>query len=445
VAEFFSSRQDFRSENTRQISQGRRFSAVLPLIKTPAGTTLYYRGMTAKIAIVPWVWANLVFFSSAACFSQSGANSQQQVEAHSHQAQEFLKQNRPDLAIPEFRAIVALDPNNVDARGNLGVLLFFQGDYAAAIPQLRAALRLRPTLWKMQALLGMAERRTGSSQSALADLEKAFPRLQEEKIQIEAGMELIEIHTAAGDLDKAAATVGALRSLYPTNVEVLYAAYRIYSDLTGEAMLSLSLVAPTSARMHQVMAHELEKHGDDEAAIRNYREALKLDPMLPGLHFELAEVLNASSAATEQQEAEGEYKAALSVNQLDERAEFRLGDIASRRGDVQEAYAHYSRAVQLQPNDAEANIGLAKVLMLMNQPDKAEPLLERALQLDPTSAAAHFRLSTLYRQAGRTADAKRELEEYQKYKEMKEKLQNIYHDMRVKPAKQEGEETDVRQ
>ena len=84
----------------------------------------------------------------------------------------------------------------------------------------------------------MAERRTGSSKSALADLEKAFPRLQEEKIQIEAGMELIEIHTAAGDLDKAAATVGALRSLYPTNVEVLYAAYRIYSDLTGEAMLA---------------------------------------------------------------------------------------------------------------------------------------------------------------------------------------------------------------
>jgi len=66
---------------------------------------------------------------------------------------------------------------------------------------------------------------------------------------------------------------------------VLYASYRIYSDLSGESMLSLSLVAPESARMHQLMAHELERHGDDEAAIRNYREALKLDPRLPGLHF----------------------------------------------------------------------------------------------------------------------------------------------------------------
>src|SRR5438445_13443717 len=98
-------------------------------------------------------------------------------------------------------------------------------------------------------------------------------------------MELIEIHTAAGDLDKAAAIVSALHSLYPTNAEVLYASYRIYSDLAGEAMLSLSLVAPKSARMDQVMAHELEKHGDEQAAIRNYREALKLDPQLPALHF----------------------------------------------------------------------------------------------------------------------------------------------------------------
>src|SRR5207244_11151896 len=106
------------------------------------------------------------------------------------QSQELLKEHRPDLAIPEFRAIVRLDPNNVDARGNLGVLLFFQGDYPAAIPQLRAALRLRPTLWRMQALLGMAERRTGSSKSAIADLEKAFPTLQEENSQTTVGLEL---------------------------------------------------------------------------------------------------------------------------------------------------------------------------------------------------------------------------------------------------------------
>jgi Tfp pilus assembly protein PilF len=82
--------------------------------------------------------------------------------------------------------------------------------------------------------------------------------------------------------------------------------------------------------------------------------------------------------------------------------------------------------------------------MTMGQPQKAEGLLEHVVQLDPTSAVAHFRLSTVYRQTGRTADAKHELEEYQKYKEMKEKLRDIFHAMRVEPAKEEHDDLDPR-
>jgi hypothetical protein len=66
------------------------------------------------------------------------------------------------------------------------VLLFFEGAYTDAIPQLKAALKLERTLWNIQAVVGMAQRRIGDSKSALSDLEKAFPMLQEQKIQIEA-------------------------------------------------------------------------------------------------------------------------------------------------------------------------------------------------------------------------------------------------------------------
>ena len=104
---------------------------------------------------------------------------------------------------------------------------------------------------------------------------------------------------------------------------------------------------------------------------------------------------------------------------------------------MEEAAGHYSRAVQIQPNDPDADSGLAKALMQGNQPQKAEPLLERAVQLDPTSAVAHYRLSTLYRQIGRTDDAKLQLEEFQKYKAMKDKLRDIYRDMRLEPARED--------
>lgn len=376
--------------------------------------------------------------------SPSTAQQQQDMETHARQAAEYLKENKPDLAVPEFKAIVELDPNNVDARANLGVLLFFAGKYQEAIPQLRAALKLNPNLPKIQSLLGTAEKGTGDLTAARSDLEQAFPKLEEEKIRVQTGMELIEVYSAMGDLDKAASTVSVLREMKPTDEAILYTSYRVYSDLANESLLSLSIVAPSSARMHQAMAHELAKQGNNAAAIENFRAALKIDPNLPGLHSELAEMLNVSSVPAEKEEAEVEYKKALEVNPFDEQAERRLGDIATRKNDLQEAEKRFTRALQLRPDDSEADIGLARVLMAMNEPQKAEPLLEQAIQLDPTSAVAHFRLSTVYRQTGRTADAKHEIEEYEKYKAMKEKLRDIYQAMRLEPAGQEQGETDPR-
>jgi tetratricopeptide (TPR) repeat protein len=188
------------------------------------------------------------------------------------------------------------------------------------------------------------------------------------------------------------------------------------------------------------MAHELAKRGNTAEAIEHYRAALKIDPRLPGLHFELADMLSTLSTAEGRKEAESEYKAALEANPFDEQAECKLGDIALQRDDLKEANEHYTRALQLQPTDPEASIGMAKVLMTMDQPQKAEQLLQHALQLDPTSAVAHFRLSTVYRQTGRTAEAKHELEEYQKYKEMKDKLREIYHDLHQQQATDENDE-----
>jgi tetratricopeptide (TPR) repeat protein len=391
-------------------------------------------GFTKRLSVV---W--FLFLASVGVQSQEAGN-RQQIAFHAQQAQQFLRANQPDQAIPEFRAIIALDPANVDALGNLGVLLYFKGDYAHAIPELQAALKLDPGLWKIQALLGMAQKRAGDSGDSLANLEQVFPKLEEKSIQIEVGMELVELYSGQEQLAKAAGVLDLLRSKYPTDVGVLYASYRIYSDLAGESMLSLSLVAPHSAQMYQVMAHELARHGQMDAAIRNFREALKINPSLPGLHFELAEALNASDTQQGKEEAKKEYEAALTVNQFDEKSECRLGTIAYQAGDLKSSLSHYSRAVELQPDDAEANLGLAKDRMEMNESQKAQVLLEHAVHLDPTNPEAYFRLATIYRQEGRVEDSKRELEQYQKFRTMKEDLRKIYKEMRLQPAQQEAEQ-----
>ena len=144
----------------------------------------------------------LVLLAAIPVFGRAGSENEQ-LAAHKRLAQQYLNDNKPDLAVQEFRAIVALSPNDVEARGNLGVLLFFQGNYKDAAQELRAALHQQPALWKLEALLGMSERRIGQTAQAQTDLEKAFPQLREEKIRVQTGMELIEMYYGAGALDKA--------------------------------------------------------------------------------------------------------------------------------------------------------------------------------------------------------------------------------------------------
>jgi tetratricopeptide (TPR) repeat protein len=374
--------------------------------------------------------AIFLFLGCAPSFSQATASAGS-IQSHLRQAQEFLRTGRPDLAVGEFRAVLKLDPGNLTARNNLGTLLYFQGEYEKAAVELRAALKADPNLWKTQTLLGMSEKRNGHLTSARANLEKAFPHLQEEKLRFQAGMELIEIYYSSRDLEAAAEVVRTLRRLRPEDPAILFTAHRIYSEQADEAMLGVSMLAPNSAWMHQLMAHELVRQGDTRGAIAQFREALKIDPNVPGLHFELAEVLSASTSTPDQREAETEYRAALAQNPLDEKSECRLGRIALKDSALKDAFTHYSRALELQPDDPEANLGLGRVLVAMDQPQKAQPMLEKAVLLDPSDAVAHFRLGTLYRQIGRPEDSRKELAEYQRLKQMKEKLAAIYKEMRL--------------
>jgi len=383
-----------------------------------------------------------LLLSPALCFAQAANDKQSQIEEHSRKAQEYLREKQPALAIPELQALVALDPESVEAQGDLGVLLYFQGQPAEAIPHLRAAFERQPSLVKIQGVLGLAELSALDFEQGRKDLEAAFPLLAEPKFKVRVGLELVGLYTQNGDLYEAARIVVQLQKAAPDNPEVLYAAYRTYSGLAGESMLALSLAAPDSAQMHQLLAHEDTRQGNTTGAIAQYRKAIAIDPHLPGIHFELAELLQTSADETVKKDAEQEYHAALLENPQNEKSILRLAEIDARKGNTEQSYKEYTKAVELQPADADAKLGLAKTLIEMNQSDKALPLLEDAVKLEPTNATAHYRLATLYRKIGRVDDAKREMDLYKKFKEMKEKLQALYKELQVQPKEIRANEQD---
>ena len=368
----------------------------------------------------------IVLLPCLALRAQDAQDVPRKIAALEQQVQKLLQEQKPQFAIPVLSQLVSLDPKNLNGQANLGVLQFFQGNYAGAAPHLRIALEMKPDLWRIEALLGIAEKRRGNPREAQNHLERAFPNLDDQKIQIEAGLELIEIYSAAAQFDKALSVAGKLQELVPQNPQILLVVYEISRQMVDQSLLNMMTAAPDSAEMHMIMAGELGRQGDHPNSVAQYREALKLNPALPGVHFEMAEQLRTSSDPALNAQAEDEYKAAIRVNQYDALSWRQLGGIMSAKGDFQAAEEDYRKALALQPGDSDAKTGLAIVMISTDRTDEAMTLLESAVKDNPTDLVAHFRLSGLYRRAGRAADAQRELDAFNHYQDLKSKLGKVF-------------------
>jgi tetratricopeptide (TPR) repeat protein len=75
----------------------------------------------------------------------------------------------------------------------------------------------------------------------------------------------------------------------------------------------------------------------------------------------------------------------------------------------------------------------------MGEPEKALEHLRAATRLDPLFPTAHYQLSTLYREMGREADARRELEAFERLEELRKQIDQVY--FRTRPGFPENDLT----
>ena len=373
------------------------------------------------------LFLTMVMLAAPGLGVQADVSKAQEIQAHLQKAQEALQSSDFAAAEREFEAVVTLDPDDLDARANMGVMRFFQNDWAGAAAQFRKVLEVQPKMWKVQASLGMCEARLGHVAEARRLLEAALPHLANGPFETQAGLDLAQIDYQVGDLDGAVEVVRLLLRNNPTNVDVLYTTARVYADLANRSRDALLLTAPESGRTHQLMAEVLINRGDSHTAMVQYRKALEVDPRLRGVHYELGEaILQGSRQAPALEAAENEFRTALAENPGDANAEYWLGIIYSLRGDYQTAIEHYSRSVQLSPNDAYAHQALGAAWIRLRKPEKALEHLLAATRLDPLYPAAHYQLGTVYRQLGRESDARVELAAFEKLEKARKETSQVY-------------------
>ena len=371
---------------------------------------------------------------------QSAPPKASSIRTHFQQAEAALKTNDADTAAKEFRAILTLDPRNAQAHFHLGVLEALQGDCQSASQDFRQALASQPSLMNARAMLGVCRRRLGDK-SAKALLAGSFSKLSDAKLRTQVGMELVGIYYGEGDPERAVPVLQKLVELNPESADILYMAQRLYAELADDTLNKLAVVAPGSARMQQVIAERLVNAGDLEGAIERYRKALEIDPHIPGVRYELAEAILASSRsdAAAQAEAEAELGTVVATEGDSAKVQCELAKIALLRSDTEGAHDHYARAFALNPQDTEAQLGLGRILMTMEKPQEARKYLELAVQSDPLNGEARYRLAQVYQHLQMPDESRKQMRLFQEIKKTKDQVRSLYRQMKKQPKAEDDE------
>jgi tetratricopeptide (TPR) repeat protein len=352
------------------------------------------------------------------------------VSEHLRNGEAALSANRPSEAEREFRIALDLDPHNVQAHADLGTAEWMRGDCGSAREDLRTALDAAPSLISVEGLLGICEKRLGDL-GAGEHLEAAFAHLKDAKLRLEVGVELGDLYYQCGDMDHALPVVRKLVELNPENLDILFFAQHVYQEMADETMNKLALLSPASARMQQVVAEHLVNAGDLKSAVEHYRQALQIDPSLPGAHFELGEAIIESAPEDSAAQTEGrkELETALRIDGESARIECELGRVAALQNQTDLALAHYERAYALNPQEVEAQMGISRNLIAQGKPQQALRYLSEAVEQDPLNAEARYHYALALKAVHRNEEAQREMQVFETVRRAHAKVRDLYRQM----------------
>lgn len=198
--------------------------------------------------------------------------------------------------------------------------------------------------------------------------------------------------------------------------EELYALAERYQALSFLSSLWILQMNPDSYRAHQLRGQLFEAGNKVDEAIAEYRQALAIKPELQTIHFAIG---NLYWREGRPEEALPELHQELKVNPNDPHAHYEIGDILLSRNNLSEAEQHFVTALQFAPDMQEAHLAMERIASASGAAGKAVFHLKRAAEIGPDDATPHYRLWLLYRKAGKTAEARKERQIFEKLKEQK--------------------------
>ena len=311
-----------------------------------------------------------------------------------------------DLAGAErlFRREITLKPNYPAGHNNLGSVLQQQGRLTEAIAAHRHALKLNPNYAEAYLALGNALRQQGDPEKAMTAYRSAIKARRDYP---EAHNNVGVLLQMQGRLEEAASAYREAAALRPAYAE---AVFNLGVVLHQQQQLSAAEAAyrrvislnPAIAVVHNNLGTVLKDRGLLDQALAAFEKAIELKPDYAEAFYNRATVLQQQARWEDALAAYGE---AIGLRSDYTEAINNAGIVLQELGRAGDAVALYGRLLERMPADADACNNMGTALLAEGRPKEALAAFEQALACRRDFPEAAYNLGNALRECGELAAA----------------------------------------
>ena len=309
-------------------------------------------------------------------------------------------------AIKEYRKLLELRPDNVQAKVNLGAALSHVGEFDEAITIYKSALAAIKEKNPVRLNLGLAYYKKGDLPNAreqFAALHQASPT------NVQAAILLADTQIKLGDIEPAITMLEPLEAVNSGNpdFEYIFGVALIKSGRRREGASRVEKAAQlgNSPDAYVLAGATLLDINEFEQARHDLETALQLGPNLRGLHTLVG---MARDKTGDQKGAEPEFRQALQENPDDFDANLYLGALLYKQRNMDEAKIYLDRALKIKPDDLMARYESAILKSTSGDLETAAKELEAVVKQNPDWLEPHVQLASLYYKLRRPEDGAKE-------------------------------------
>jgi len=337
------------------------------------------------------------------------------VAVHMNLAFLYLLKNAPEKTILELKAVLNLEPNNIDANYKLARLLLSRGQIDDSIGVLEKAKSIPSASAIFLALLGDAYFKKGNADKAE---ETYLLTLATQKNNADAMLGLAKISQRRGDIKTAQAYLSQARELAGNSPEMLYKVgvaglgVGVFDDARSDLEQAVKLKPDEPAFLIALGAAWLKK-ADLFAAEQIFRRTLELQPDNAQAQMYFGYILYKQKKFSE---AKGYLEKTIKADPSLPEPFYYLGLIVQEENEDEQAIALLEKAIQMSPSFANAHVALGVSYLKLKDYPRAQKELDLGVNLNPDDSKAHYQLAVLY---ARLKDPKRAQAEMQIVEKLK--------------------------